>query len=51
MARHRKGTTDHDGDGAMGGSLSRVDVLERQVAILIAVIKRNGITLPKDILE
>lgn len=48
--RSRKGTTDADGDGEMGGSLpqrmeERVARLEDRVAYLAALMRRNGWTM------
>lgn len=49
---HKKGTTDADGDGKMGGSLPekvdpRVAALEKEVEAIWNVMRRNGWTLPK----
>jgi hypothetical protein len=40
----QKGTTDHDGDGKMGGSkpLTEIDKLEKRVAKLEALARANG---------
>lgn len=32
MARFRKGTTDHDGDGRMGGSMKETDMAKKNTA-------------------
>ena len=48
--RHPKGTNDADADGEKGGSLpektdDRVERLERELAAIKAVMRRNGWTL------
>lgn len=50
LSRFRKGTTDHDGDGRMGGSLpedleKRLAKLEQALERCEEVMRRNGWSL------
>lgn len=49
---HKKGTTDADGNGKMGGSLPESDTrlarVERELASLKALMRANGWSLPKE---
>ena len=44
---HKKGTNDADGNGEKGGSLPEKKSLEQRVDLIIEVLERNGISLPK----
>lgn len=45
--QHKKGTNDADGNGEKGGSLPEKKSDTERLDLLIDMLERNGMTLPK----
>lgn len=45
--QHTKGTNDADSDGKKGGSLPEKKSDSERIDLIVAMLERNGMTLPK----
>lgn len=45
--QHPKGTNDADGNGEKGGSLPEKKTDSERITMIVELLERNGMTLPK----